>query len=119
MELLDLFKHSPNRKPVKAGEVLFTEGDPGDKMYVILEGEVEIVAMRHVFETAGAGSVVGEMALIDPGPRTAAARVKTDAVVVPIDSKEFLFLVQKMPQFSLLVMTLLVKRLRSMDLRFN
>lgn len=119
MELLELFKHSPNKKKVKAGEILFTEGDPGNAMYVILEGEIEIVALRHVFEVAGPGSVVGEMALIDPGPRTAAARVKIDAVVVPIDEKEFLFLVQKMPNFAILVMTLLVKRLRSMDHRFN
>lgn len=119
MEVVDLFKHSPNKKTFKEGQILFNEGEMGDVMYVILEGEVEIVAMRHVFEVAGPGSIVGEMALIDPGPRTAAVRAKTNCVVVPIDTKEFLFMVQKMPDFSLRVMSLLVKRLRMMDARFN
>ena len=119
MELLDLFKHSVNKKAFKAGELIFTEGEPGDKLYVIIAGQIEIVAMRHVFEVAGPGSVVGEMALIEPGPRTAAARALTDCEVVPVDEKEFLFLTKKMPEFSLHVMSILVKRLREMDKRFN
>lgn len=119
MELLDLFKHSPNKLEFEAGSIIFSEGQAGDKLYVIVEGEIEIVALRHVFEVAGPGSVVGEMALIEPGPRTAAARAKTDCVVVPVDEKEFLFLTKRMPEFSLHVMAILVKRLREMDRRFN
>ena len=119
MELLDLFKHSGNKQSFKSGDLIFTEGETGDKLYVIIEGQIEIVAMRHVFEVAGPGSVVGEMALIEPGPRTAAARALTDCVVVPVDEKEFLFMTKKMPEFSLHVMGILVKRLREMDRRFN
>lgn len=122
MDLLELFKHSTDKKEMSPGELLFSEGEPGDYMYVILEGEIEIVALQRVFEVAGPGSIVGEMALIEKGPRTAAARVSFNCekcIIAVIDENEFLFMVRKMPEFSLHVMEVLVRRLREMDLKYN
>lgn len=119
MELIDLFRHSSNKRRYTSGELIFLEGENGDNAYVILEGKVEIVAMRQVFEVAGPGDLIGEMALIEPGPRTAAARVLEDCEVAIIDEKEFLFMTKKLPDFSLYVMRVMVRRLREMDLRFN
>ncbi len=119
MDLVELYKHSNNIQEFEEGDLIFSEGDAGDAMYIVLEGEIEIVALRRVFEVAGPGDIIGEMALIEEGPRTAAARVKESCRVVPIDEKEFLFMTEKMPYFSLHVMKVLVRRLKEMDLLFN
>jgi signal transduction histidine kinase len=65
-----------------AGEVLFSEGDTGDKAYVIVGGEVEVVKATERRETLiavrGAGEVMGEMALLRDQPRNATVRARTD-----------------------------------------
>lgn len=62
-----------------AGTVLFREGEPGDRAYVIEAGIVEIStsvqAGQHVLKTLGTGEIVGEMAIIDDAPRSATATV--------------------------------------------
>ncbi|MGC1712645.1 MAG: cyclic nucleotide-binding domain-containing protein [Methyloceanibacter sp.] len=96
----------------KAGEVVFAEGDEGDKMYVIRSGEVEILRDGHVVETLAPGGIFGEMALIDGSPRAATARAKTACDVAPITEKSFLFLVHETPFFAIAVMRTLAERLR-------
>lgn len=97
------------------GEVIFAEGDPGDKMYVIRSGDVEILIDDRVLETLSAGGIFGEMALIDGASRAATARAKTACEVAPISEKTFLFLVHETPFFAIAVMRTLAQRLRRMD----
>jgi CRP/FNR family cyclic AMP-dependent transcriptional regulator len=78
----------------KPGEVIFTEGDKGDKMYVIRSGEVEIERDGTIVEKLSQGGIFGEMALIDGSPRAATARAATPCEVAPITEKSFLFRVQ-------------------------
>jgi CRP-like cAMP-binding protein len=91
------------------------EGAPGDVMYVVLEGEVELLVRSQVLEVAGPGDLVGEMALIDAKPRSATARAKSDCRLAPVDERRFLFLVHEHPFFALHVMRVLTDRLRRMD----
>jgi CRP-like cAMP-binding protein len=84
-------------------------------MYVIKEGEVDILVNDKVIETVGPGGIVGETALIDTHPRSATVVAKTDCQLVPIDEKRFTFLIQQTPYFSLQVMRVLVERVRRMD----
>jgi CRP-like cAMP-binding protein len=98
-----------------AGDVVFSEGDKGDVMYVVRSGEVDIVKNGKVMETLGPGGVFGEMALIDGSPRVATVRAKTDCVLAPINEKSFLFLVHETPYFAVAVMRTLAHRLRRMD----
>ncbi len=100
------------------GEVIFGQGDTGDCMYVIRSGEVDIEVNGKVVETLTPGTLFGEMALIDGGPRSATARAKTDCEVAAITEKSFLFLVDEMPYFALFVMRTIVDRLRRMDRLF-
>ncbi len=95
-----------------AGQVIFREGDPGECMYCVKAGLVEVIAGGRVLETLEAGHVFGEMALVDNQPRSATARAKTDCQVVPIDEKTFFFLVQQTPNFALQLMRVLSERLR-------
>jgi CRP/FNR family transcriptional regulator, cyclic AMP receptor protein len=96
-------------------DVIFAEGDPGDKMYVIRSGEVEILLDGRVLEVLTSGGIFGEMALIDGAARAAPARAKTACEVAPISEKTFLFLVHETPFFAIAVMRTLAQRLRRMD----
>jgi CRP-like cAMP-binding protein len=100
-----------------AGDVVFAEGDKGDKMYVVRSGEIEIERNGKVIETLPPGGIFGEMALIDGSPRAATARAKTDCEVAPISEKSFLFLVHETPFFAVSVMRALAERLRRSNVR--
>ena len=95
------------------GQTIFEEGEPGKFMFLVKEGEVEILKKGRVIDTVEAGGIFGEMALIDISPRSATARAKTDCLLVPVDEYNFLFLVQHTPYFSLQVMRSLAERLRA------
>jgi CRP/FNR family cyclic AMP-dependent transcriptional regulator len=106
-----LLAKSTRMRAFKAGEVIFNEGEPGHEMFVIQSGRVEIRRGNRVLGTLSEKSIFGEMALIDDAPRSATAA--TDVNVVPVEEKQFLFLVSETPFFALNVMRTLVRRLRA------
>ena len=77
---------------LQAGTTLFSEGDVGDHAYLIRSGEIEIVIERDgreiVLARRGAGEIIGEMALLDRGPRSAGARVVRSADLVIISQRQ-------------------------------
>ena len=96
-----------------AGEFVFKAGDHGETMYIVTEGEVDIVdGSGVILETAGPGSIVGELALIDDEPRSATVVAKTDCRLVAVDRRRFQYMVQETPFFGLAVMKVLADRLR-------
>jgi CRP/FNR family transcriptional regulator, cyclic AMP receptor protein len=109
---IHLFKHSKDQEAYAAGQIIFEAGQPGEFMYVVTEGEVQIMVGNKVIDTIGAGDILGEMALIDVQPRSATAIAKSDCRLAPIDAKRFTFLVQQTPHFALQVMQTMAKRLR-------
>ncbi len=86
-------------------------------MFVIIEGEVEILIGSKTLEVLGPGEIFGEMALIDDGPRSAAAVAKTDCRLAAVNRRRFEFMVQETPFFALAVMQILASRLRRTDAR--
>jgi len=112
MSEINIFKHSKDAVTVAAGELLFREGDEGEHMFAVVEGEIDLLRESLIVETVGAGGILGEMALIDPAPRSADARVRSEARVVRIDKRQFTFLVHEHPTFALQVMTVMAERLR-------
>lgn len=115
---LMLFRRSETEDYV-AGQIIFKEGEPGDKMYVISEGEVDILIGHDAIETARPGTTLGEIALIDQSPRSATALARTDCKLVPIDARRFQFLVQQTPFFALTVMKIMADRLRRTNARIT
>jgi CRP-like cAMP-binding protein len=99
----------------KAGEIIFQEGDPAEEFYVIKSGTVEIRLGNRLLDTLDEHSIFGEMALIDTAPRSATAVAATDATIVPVGEKQFLFLVSRTPHFALNVMRVLARRLRTQN----
>jgi CRP/FNR family cyclic AMP-dependent transcriptional regulator len=99
------------------GEVLFEKGEPGRFIYVVKSGDLQIIDGNYVYETVSAGGILGEMALVDAGPRSATARAIKQSVVIPVDERRFLFMVQQTPFFAIRVMRVMSARLRAMNER--
>ena len=112
MFIVNLFRGSKNAVTYEPGQVIFTEGEPGDSMFVVLEGEVEIRVHDKVIDTSHPGELLGEMALVDQSPRSATAVAKTACKVVPVNEKQFSFMVQETPHFAITVMRAMCERLR-------
>jgi len=91
---IDLFRNESDTIRFEEGEVIFREGDPGEAMYVVVEGEVELKVHGKVVEVVKPGGVLGEMALIDKAPRIATATALADCRLAAIPEKRFLFMVQ-------------------------
>jgi CRP/FNR family transcriptional regulator, cyclic AMP receptor protein len=111
---IHLFDKDQNAAVFAAGQTVFSDGEPGDHMYAVLSGAVEIIIRGKIVETVETGGVFGEMALVDDRVRAASAIVKSEARLVAIDKKRFMFLVQQNPFFALQIMTIMSQRLRRM-----
>ena len=96
----------------KAGQVIFKAGDEGTEFYVVDKGKVSIRLGNRTLDVLGEGQIFGEMALIDSGPRSAAAVAETDCTVVPVSENQFLFMISEAPYFALNLMRVLVERQR-------
>ena len=119
MASLHLFRNEPDVIAVAAGNFIFRSGEVAKVMYLIIEGEVDLMLGDTVLETAGEGAFIGEMALIDDEPRSASARARGNCRVFPIDEARFQSLVKETPFFALQVMKALARRLRNMDARIG
>ena len=109
---INLFKHSSDVIEVETGHALFREGEPGDTMFVVLDGAVEVTHGTQVIETIVAGGIIGELALIDTAPRSASAIAATPSRLACVGKREFMFLVQEHPTFAIQVMAVMAERLR-------
>lgn len=112
LDLLSLFSRDQDTKTFASGTPIWAVGDAGHEMYVVLEGEVNIMFGEKVVETVSPGGIFGEMALIDSSPRSAAAVAHTECCLAVISERRFMYLVQQTPYFALQVMSVMAQRLR-------
>jgi CRP-like cAMP-binding protein len=117
MLFFNIFRNDPKFLKLSCGDVLFREGDPGDVMYVLLAGQAEITLGGVLIELCNAGTVVGELAVIDGSPRSATVTAHTDCEFAIVDKKRFHFLVDETPQFAISVMRVMAERLKLCDQR--
>lgn len=102
---IELFIDKLEHKTFSSGETIFTEGEPGNVMYGINSGEIEIIVNNQVVETIESGDLFGEGALVHTEhKRYSTAKAKTDCQLLVIDLEKFLFLVQETPMFAIEVM---------------
>ena len=100
-----------------AGEVLFNYGEPGDCLYVIRGGKAEVffkddTGSRIVLEVAGAGDVVGELSLLDGGPRTASVVVTEDLEALRLDREDLNTFLRAHPHAAIDLLGAMGRRLR-------
>ncbi|MSV75380.1 MAG: cyclic nucleotide-binding domain-containing protein, partial [Actinobacteria bacterium] len=84
---------SLTERAVAKGEIIFQEGEPGDRLYVILEGKVKLGRSSNdgresLLAILGPGEMFGELSLFDPGPRTSTAAALTDAVILALSNEQ-------------------------------
>jgi CRP/FNR family transcriptional regulator, cyclic AMP receptor protein len=116
---LEFFKAAGKPEKVAAGKLIFAEHDKArpllfmrDKMYLLLDGEVDLVARKKVIGTVAKGEIFGEMASITNAPRSASAVAKTACNVIALDDKQFHDGLRKKPEFALMLMSMMIGRLR-------
>ena len=106
-----MFDGADDLETYPAGTTIFSMGDSGKHMFVILEGEVELKKGGALLNTLGPGSMLGVIALVGQVGRSATAVAKTDCRLAPVSERRFIFLVQQTPFFALQVMRALAEQL--------
>jgi CRP/FNR family cyclic AMP-dependent transcriptional regulator len=98
---------------LEAGQVLFKEGDLGSEMFIIRTGSVTLHGTDgRTLETVTPPGLIGEMALIDPAPRSATAIAGPDCSVTAVNEYMFVDLVRKVPGLAIEMMKILAQRIR-------
>jgi CRP/FNR family transcriptional regulator, cyclic AMP receptor protein len=98
-----------------AGRALMREGDPGHEFFLILDGEVRVERGGKELRTLGAGAFVGEIALLDGGPRSATVVAASPVRVLVLGRREFHTLVDDFPDVRTSVLEALAQRVRRLE----
>ncbi len=99
------------------GQTLFSEGDEGDRLYVMLSGKVKLTrksadGRENLLAVLGPGEMLGELSLFDPGPRTASAVAVTDAVLAGLGHDDLRPFIMRQPEVAVHLLKALATRLR-------
>jgi signal transduction histidine kinase len=123
-EDLDRLYEMAETVSVASGEVLLREGDPGDAVYVVLDGAFEVTKRSGQQEVALAscrkqGEVLGEMSLLRDIPRNATVRASTDSRLLKISQDSFEYLLSCSPSAALSIVRTVIDRLRSTEIMLH
>lgn len=103
--------------PVAKGDILFAEGEPGDRMYIVLDGKIKLGqtsgdGRESLLSVLGPGEMCGELSLFDPGLRTSTATALTDAVVLGLSNQQLRPWLAGRPEVAEALLQALARRLR-------
>jgi CRP-like cAMP-binding protein len=101
-----------------AGTLIVDQGQTGREAFVVLDGEILIKRNNRKVATLGPGSVVGELSLLDHGPRTATAICETDCTLLVIEQRRFLGVLDAVPSISHKLLGALASRIRDLDRQY-
>lgn len=99
----------------EAGSVIFNEGETGDCMYIIQQGEVQIHKGKVVLAILKQKEVFGELSLLDAETRSASATALTDCYLFKIDQEPFYDLIESRPEVARGFIKILCDRLRAQN----
>ncbi|HZD87078.1 MAG TPA: cyclic nucleotide-binding domain-containing protein [Gaiellaceae bacterium] len=97
------------------GAPIVRYGDPGDALHIVVDGAVSVLRPDRRPRTLGVGSVIGELALLDGGPRTATVTAKGELVTLTIPAAGFRKLLRSEPAIAVAIAEELARRLRAAD----
>ena len=117
---LEALRFISQEQQFAAGREIFMEGAPGDGVFFVKDGQVEISGlvggnMRRVFSQLGPGEIFGEMSVIEHRPRSATATALTDAEVYFIPRAEMLSLIERSPVLAFGLLQQISHRLREFN----
>ena len=96
----------------RAGDWVFRKGDTSAEMFVVSEGEVEILQGEKQLAIVKRGDFLGEMAILESSPRSACARALQDTKLLVIPAGGFLLKIRRDPSFAFELLQCLSKRIR-------
>ncbi|HEX7422199.1 MAG TPA: cyclic nucleotide-binding domain-containing protein, partial [Thermoanaerobaculia bacterium] len=107
-------------RELKAGDTLFKAGEPGDSLFIVRSGEVELfikdkTGQKIVLTIAGPNEIFGELALLDKGARTATAVALNDCELLELDREDLLVLFEKTPAAALRLLAAMGHMTRKAD----
>ena len=97
---------------VSAGDIIFNKGDIGNSMYIIYEGSIKIHDGDKIFIVNGRRDFFGELALLDPEPRSASATATADTLLLKLDEEEWYELMEERPEVLRSILRILCRRIR-------
>lgn len=117
---LQALEQTAQLKAYKAGRTIFQEGDPGDGVYIVVEGRVQITSLvgqdkRSVLTTFGPGDFFGEMAVLDEQPRSATVTAEVDTQVYFINREDMLKILARSPSLAVSLMKEFSTRMREFN----
>ena len=112
---LERIAKAGDRVTFEKGEVMTKQGDPGKEAFIILSGKATVKRSGKKVATIGTGSVVGELSLLDHGPRTATVVCETECQVLVIGRGNFLRVIDKVPALTHKLFAALATRIRDLD----
>lgn len=117
VETADSLIEQMGRSHMERGDVLFHEGDPGDRLYVIAEGKIKLGrtstdGRENLLAILGPGEMFGELSLFDPGPRTATATAVAETQVLALGNDQLKEFLATRPGVATTLLAALARRLR-------
>jgi len=105
---------------VPANHTLFQAGDPGDSLFIVRQGQIELfikdtAGQKIVLTTSEAGDMFGELAMLDTGPRTATALALVDSEILVLDRGDLVLLFGRKPEAALHMLAALSGLTRKAD----
>jgi CRP-like cAMP-binding protein len=116
---MEFFSSAGKTETVAQGTTIFAENEKGsrlllrrDKMYLLLDGEVSLIAKSKVIAKVGKGEIFGELASISDMPRSATAVANLPCRLIGLDDGQFQGALRKRPEFALMLMSVMIRRIR-------
>lgn len=105
------------QQTVAKGELVFSEGEPGDRLFIIVDGKIKLGqtsgdGREQVMAVLGMGAMCGELSLFDPGTRTSTATAVTDSILLSLSQRDLRPWLTGRPEVAEALLQALAQRLR-------
>jgi CRP-like cAMP-binding protein len=125
LKSIDIFSETPDHilasvarimeeVEVASGESFIREGEPGNCLYIVVDGKVRVHSNERTLQILGPEKMVGELALLDPEPRSASVTAVDDAYLFRIDKQPFDEVMADRPEIALGIIRTLTRRIRQL-----
>jgi len=115
---LDRIARSGDEVTMTAGTLLADQGQTGREAFIVLDGSVSVRRNGRKVATLGPGSIVGELSLLDHGPRTATIVCESDTTLFVISQRHFMAVVDDVPSIAHKLLSSLAARIRELDRQY-
>lgn len=103
---------------LEAGATLVDQGELGREAFFVIEGAATVRRNGRKVGTLGPGDAIGELALLDHGPRTATVTADTEMTVLVLSAREFSGVLEQVPSLAGKLLAQLAQRVRELDRKF-